>query len=117
MIAEKIAKGGARRGAAAALKELGEHPTHGGMVAVKSGRYGPYVNHGKVNATLRKDKDPLEVTMEEAVAMIEAKGGSKPAGKKAAAKKTPAKKKAAPKKTAAKKKAAPKKATATEKEA
>ena len=117
LIAEKIAKGGARRGAAAALKELGEHPTHGGMVAVKSGRYGPYVNHGKVNATLRKDKDPLEVTMEEAVAMIEAKGGSKPAGKKAAAKKTPAKKKAAPKKTAAKKKAAPKKATATEKEA
>ncbi len=117
LIAEKIAKGGARRGAAAALKELGEHPTHGGMVAVKSGRYGPYVNHGKVNATLPKDKDPLEVTMEEAVAMIEAKGGSKPAGKKAAAKKTPAKKKAAPKKTAAKKKAAPKKATATEKEA
>jgi DNA topoisomerase-1 len=117
LIAEKIAKGGARRGAAAALKELGEHPTHGGMVAVKSGRYGPYVNHGKVNATLPKDKDPLEVTMEEAVAMIEAKGGSKPAGKKAAAKKTPAKKKAAPKKTAAKKKAAPKKAAATEKEA
>lgn len=117
LIAEKIAKGGARRGAAAALKELGEHPTHGGIVAVKSGRYGPYVNHGKVNATLPKDKDPLEVTMEEAVAMIEAKGGSKPAGKKAAAKKAPAKKKAAPKKTAAKKKAAPKKTAAKEKEA
>lgn len=99
LLAEKAAKGGGRRGAAKALKELGEHPTHGGMVAVKDGRYGPYVNHGKVNATLPKDKDPQSVTMEEAVALIEAKGGSKPAKKKAAAKKKTATKK----KTAAKK--------------
>jgi DNA topoisomerase-1 len=106
LIAEKIAKGGGRRGAAAALKELGEHPSLGGMVAVKSGRYGPYVNHGKVNATLPKDKDPQSVTMEEAVAMIEAKGGSKPAKKKAAPKKKTAAKKSPAKKTAAKSKEA-----------
>ena len=34
------------------LKELGEHPTLGGPVTVRSGRYGPYVNHAKINATL-----------------------------------------------------------------
>ncbi|MGB7335039.1 MAG: type I DNA topoisomerase [Salaquimonas sp.] len=112
LIAEKIAKGGGRRGAAAALKDLGEHPTLGGPVAVKSGRYGPYVNHGKVNATLPKDKDPQDVTMEEAVALIEAKGGSKPAKKKAATKKKPA----AKKKTATKKAPAKKAAAKTDKE-
>ncbi len=110
LLAEKAAKGGGRRGSATALKELGEHPTHGGMVAIRDGRYGPYVNHGKVNATLPKDKDPQSVTMEEAVALIEAKGGSKPAGKKAAAKKAPAKKAGAKKKPAAKKTTAKKEA-------
>ena len=76
LIAEKAAKGG-RRGAAKSLKDLGEHPDLGGMIAVKDGRYGPYVNHGKVNATLPKDKDPQSVTLEEAVALIAAKAGVK----------------------------------------
>ncbi|MCB1418481.1 MAG: DNA topoisomerase I, partial [Notoacmeibacter sp.] len=86
LIAEKAAKGG-RRGAAKSLKDLGEHPDLGGMIAVKDGRYGPYVNHGKVNATLPKDKDPQSVTLEEAVALIAAKAGSK-AGAKGKAKTT-----------------------------
>ncbi len=68
-LAEKAAKGGRRR-TAAALKELGDHPQQGGPVSVRDGRYGPYVNHGKINATLPKDKDPTSVTMEEAVALI-----------------------------------------------
>jgi len=118
LLAEK-AKSGGRRGAQA-LKELGEHPELGGPVNVMSGRYGPYIKHGKVNATLPKDKEPETITMEEAVALIAAKSSAKPKAKKAAPKKkAPAKKKtttkkAAPKKTAAKKtstkKAAPKKA-------
>jgi len=65
VIAEKAAKGGGRRGAAASLKQLGDHPDLGGPITVKDGRYGPYVNHGKVNATLPKDKDPQSVTLEE----------------------------------------------------
>ncbi|MGI9402698.1 MAG: type I DNA topoisomerase [Rhizobiaceae bacterium] len=79
-IANKAAKGGGRRNAATALKELGSHPTLGGPVTVKDGRYGPYVNHAKINATLPKDKDPQSVTMDEAVEMIAAKaaaGGKK----------------------------------------
>ncbi|TIP06177.1 MAG: hypothetical protein E5X90_20995, partial [Mesorhizobium sp.] len=58
--------------------ELGEHPDGGGKIVVRDGRYGPYVNYGKVNATLPKGKDPQSVTMDEAIALIaekEAKGG------------------------------------------
>jgi DNA topoisomerase-1 len=70
LLAEKAAKGGGRRGAAAALKELGEHPDGGGKVTVHNGRYGPYVKFGKINATLPKDKEPEAVTLEEAVVLI-----------------------------------------------
>src|SRR5271166_2435164 len=51
---------------------LGEHPS-GGQVTLKAGRYGPYVNHGKINATLPKDADPTTLTLEEALALISAK--------------------------------------------
>lgn len=70
LLAEKAAKGGGRRGAAAALKELGDHPDGGGKVTVHNGRYGPYVKFGKINATLPKDKEPEAVTLEEAVVLI-----------------------------------------------
>ena len=49
LIAERQNRGG-RRGTPAALKELGDHPELGGPITVRDGRYGPYVNHGKVNA-------------------------------------------------------------------
>ena len=88
----------------APIRELGNHPTEDGQVAIYSGRYGPYVQHGKIRATIAKSEDPEMLTMEEALALLAAK----------AAKDAPAKKKAAPKKTATKKapakKAAPKKA-------
>jgi DNA topoisomerase I len=61
--------GARRRTAAKALKELGEHPA-GGPVAVMEGRYGPYVKWGKVNATLPKDTDPAELTMDAAVELL-----------------------------------------------
>ena len=90
---------GARRGGTpAALKELGDHPD-GGKITVRDGKYGPYVNWEKVNATLPKGKDPQAVTIEEALALIAEKagksGGRKPArkaAKKPAAKKTAKKK-------------------------
>ncbi|PWE16473.1 type I DNA topoisomerase [Marinicauda salina] len=81
------------RGGPTPIKELGEHPDQGGPVQVMKGRYGPYVKHGKVNATLPKDVDPEAVTMEQAVELIAAKA-AKGGGKK----KAPAKKKAATKK-------------------
>ncbi|MCF6120399.1 MAG: type I DNA topoisomerase [Mesorhizobium sp.] len=116
VIAEKQLKGpgGRNGGTAAALKELGEHPAGGGKIVVRDGKYGPYVNFGKVNATLPKGKDPQSVTIEDAVTLIaekEAKGGNggrKPFRKAAAPAKKPAAKKPAAKKPAAQKMAAKK---------
>jgi len=85
VLAEKKAKGPGARSTPAALKDLGEHP-EGGKITVRDGRYGPYVNWGKVNATLPKGKEPMSVTVEEAFALIAAKagkgGGKKPARRK-----------------------------------
>ena len=105
--------------AASVLKNLGPHPDDGKDITVRSGRYGPYVKHGNINATLPKDITPEDITLEEALDLIAArvaKGPAKKPARKAAAKPTAAKKaKAAdtdePKKPAAKKPAA-KKATA-----
>jgi DNA topoisomerase-1 len=103
VIAEKQSKGRGARGATpAALKALGDHPD-GGAVTVREGRYGPYVNWGKVNATLPNGKDPGSVTLEEGLALIserEAKTGGR---KKAPARKPAAKAKAATAKAKAKK--------------
>ena len=111
LIAQKRA-GGGRRGGASSGRSLGEHPEAGGAVTVRAGRYGPYVNHAKINATLPKDVDADALTLDEAVKLIAAKaeaGGKtvkvakkapakKARGKKATTKK-PAAKKAASKKT------------------
>jgi DNA topoisomerase III len=59
----------------AALRVLGKHPADGKPVELHAGRYGPYVKHGGVNATV-PDKDKLDaLTLEEAVSLIAAKGG------------------------------------------
>ena len=56
LLAEKAANRSPR--GASVIKELGDHPELGGKVQVLSGRYGPYVKHGKVNATIPKDIAP-----------------------------------------------------------
>ncbi|MEK9966417.1 MAG: type I DNA topoisomerase, partial [Rhodospirillaceae bacterium] len=102
-------KGKGRRGRAAPLKELGNHPDDDKPVTVHDGRYGPYVKHGKINATIPKDTDPADMTLEVAVELIAARAAKKkaaPAKKKTT--KKPAKKTAAKKKTTAKKKTAAK---------
>jgi DNA topoisomerase-1 len=94
--------------------ELGEHPS-GGKIMVRAGRFGPYVNWGKVNATLKKGQAPDSLTLEEAIRLIDDKGGA-PATKKAPAKATKtaaaAKKKPAAAKTESKTAGAAKKAPA-----
>ncbi|MCX7188319.1 MAG: type I DNA topoisomerase [Proteobacteria bacterium] len=94
------------------LRELGAHPDDQKPVEVCNGRYGPYVRHGKVNATLPKDISPEEVTLPEALTLLAERVAKGPPLKKGAAKK----KVTATKKVATKKKvAAPKKVTATKK--
>ncbi|MBP2611036.1 type I DNA topoisomerase [Agrobacterium pusense] len=117
VLAEKQSKGPGRgrSGTPAALKELGDHPD-GGPITVRDGRYGAYVNWGKVNATIPKGQDPASVTLDEALVLIAeriAKTGT--GGKPAKAKKTTAKKAdgdAAAKPKATKAKAATKSKTA-----
>jgi DNA topoisomerase-1 len=98
------------------LKELGTHPTSGATIKLLSGRFGPYFSDGTTNANVPKGQDGMEITFEDAVALIDAraamptKGKKKPARKPAA--KKPAAKKAAAKKPAAKKPGATKKAPA-----
>lgn len=62
-------------------KEIGKHPEDGKPVTLHSGKYGTYVKHGKVNATIPKDQKPEEVTLEQAVALI-AERASKPKTRK-----------------------------------
>lgn len=78
------------RTTSAALATLGEHP-EGGTVTVCNGRYGPYVKWGKINATLPKEKDPISVTLPEALELISAKASSKKTTSKRASSKTKAK--------------------------
>ncbi len=93
-------------------KELGKHPKDGKPVVQKAGRWGPYVQHGRLMASLPKGTDKDSVTLDQAVDLLAAKAakdGKAPA-KKGAQKKAPAKKTAARKST--KRKAPAKKKTA-----
>jgi DNA topoisomerase-1 len=118
LLAQAATRGGAGagRGKAEPMATLGEHPTSGGAILVMPGRYGPYVTDGTTNATIPKDTKPEDVTLAQAIELIDVRAAKAPAkggkGKKQAApKKKAAAKKAPAKKPAAKKKAPAKKAT------
>jgi DNA topoisomerase I len=104
-----------RRTAAAAkpMKELGKHPLTELPLVIKSGRYGPYVTDGKINASLPSGTDPEGISLEDAVGFINARAeklgvavGEDP--KKGAKKKTSPKRAAAKKEKATEKKASTK---------
>ncbi len=69
---------------------IGTHPKDGKPVTLHNGKYGPYVKHDKVNATVPKDLQNATITLEQAIALLDAKAG---APKKRAAKRAPARKK------------------------
>ncbi len=96
-----------KRGGPEPLRTLGDHPGDGKPVAIYEGRYGPYVKHGKINATLPRDVAPDQATLEQAVALLAEKGKPAGRGRRAArsAPKAAARKSAKP---AARKKAAAK---------
>jgi DNA topoisomerase I len=116
LIAEKLANPGkGRRFGADPGRSLGEHPVKGGPILVKKGRYGPYVSNNGINATLPNDKNPDEITLAEAIGLIDARaektGGASSARRKPSRKAAEgARSKAKAKDESAEAAAAPKKA-------
>ncbi|MGH7032514.1 MAG: topoisomerase C-terminal repeat-containing protein [Stellaceae bacterium] len=109
-----------RRGAPTPLKSLGGHPADGAPVNLFNGRYGPYVSHGGINATVPRDIEPEALTLDQAVELLAARpqnGKNARRARGAAANKTNKKGTAAlgqktTKKSSTKKKPAPRKAAA-----
>lgn len=83
LIAEKRAGKGAARGrgqAAPPLRELGNHPD-GEPIRLFSGRYGPYLKHGQVNANIPRGADPATITLEQAIELVDARAAAAPSTK------------------------------------
>jgi DNA topoisomerase-1 len=74
----KGARGGQRR-APEPIRTLGAHPADGAPVVVMSGRFGPYVKHGAVNATLPRGTKPEGLTMDQAVTLLDERAKNPPA--------------------------------------
>ncbi len=66
-----------KRAAAAPARELGAHPADGKPVQLKSGRFGPYVQHGKLMASIPRERKPEEVTLDEALTLLAEKAAKK----------------------------------------
>ncbi|MCB9507941.1 MAG: type I DNA topoisomerase [Myxococcales bacterium] len=73
LLALKERKGGAAR---EALRDLGPHPSDGKPMAVYDGKFGPYVKHGKINASLPRGASVEALSVEEAVALLEARAAA-----------------------------------------
>ena len=53
------------------IKNLGEHPEDKKLVRVMKGKFGPYIKYKSINATIPEEKDPLELSMDDALVLIE----------------------------------------------
>ncbi|MEM6491853.1 MAG: topoisomerase C-terminal repeat-containing protein, partial [Pseudomonadota bacterium] len=95
LLAEAAEKKGARGGGG---EPVGDHPEDGKPITLHSGRYGPYVKHGKVMASLPKGEEPSGLTVARAAELLAAKaakgGGPKTKAKAAAKPKAASKTKA-----------------------
>ena len=86
LLAEKVASRGGRGKAAKPIREMGDHPEAGGELAIFDGKYGPYVKWEKINATIPDTIEPADLTVAQAVDLIDAAAAKK--GKKVTRKKS-----------------------------
>ena len=66
-----IAEAKPGRMSSSVIKDLGEHPEDKKPVRVMKGQYGPYIKYKSLNATIPEEKDPLELSMDDALILIE----------------------------------------------
>ena len=84
-----------RRVAQSVMMELGEHPDSKAAITVRTGKFGPYVTDGVVNASLPRGRVPGTLTLQDAVDLIAAREeklrseGKDPRAPKPAAKRAP----------------------------
>ena len=69
------------------LRNLGSHTETGETLVIKSGRYGPYITDGKINASLPSEYDYEKITIEEAIVLVDKKRAAPPRKKKRKARK------------------------------
>jgi len=92
----EAASAGPRRGAAAPpLREVGAHPASGATIRLVEGKYGQYLADGTTNATVPKGQDGMTMSLDEAVALLDARAAMPAKGKKKAAPKAKPRKPAA----------------------
>ena len=53
------------------IKDLGEHPEDKKPVRIMKGKFGPYIKYKSLNATIPEEKDPMEITLDDALVLIE----------------------------------------------
>ena len=66
-----IAEAKPGRMSSSVIKDLGEHPEDKKPVKIMKGQYGPYIKYKSLNATIPEEKDPSEITMDDAIILIE----------------------------------------------
>jgi DNA topoisomerase-3 len=82
-------KGRPQRGGGTPLRVVGAHPADRAPVELHAGRYGPYVKHAGINATVPSRIDPQALTLDEAVELLAAKGGKPAKARKSAPRAAP----------------------------
>jgi DNA topoisomerase I len=100
-----------KEGKSKALRVVGKHPETQEEIEVLDGKYGPYVKHQKINASLQKGQTPESITLDEALKLLAEREANMPAKAKAKAKATKAPAKKASSKAISKKPAGPKATT------
>ncbi len=68
LLAEESRHRGRRAGGSG--RSLGDHPADGKPVTTGSSRYGPYVRHGRLFASIPKGADPETITLAQAVELL-----------------------------------------------
>ncbi|MFQ3354915.1 MAG: DNA topoisomerase-1, partial [Paracoccaceae bacterium] len=92
-LAKKLDGNKNRTGNSEPISKLGAYPEKGGSINVMEGRYGPYVKWEKINATIPKEIDPKDVTLDIAIKLLEEKVSKKPSKAKVKKRKAKPKKK------------------------